>query len=80
MKDQRQATGRPAHADLQAPAVWQPDMLSSVHAAILASRWPGARQLVVQGRSLSGLRMAQMWLIRSAAMSNANTVTVVPSC
>src|SRR5918995_1099219 len=34
----------------------------------------------VQGRSLSGLRTAQMCLIRSPARSNANTVTVTPSC
>jgi hypothetical protein len=33
-----------------------------------------------QGRSFSGLRMAQMCLIRSSATSNANTVTVTPSC
>ncbi len=35
---------------------------------------------VVQGRSLPGLRTAQMWVMRSAATSNANTVTVRPSC
>ena len=40
----------------------------------------GVRQPVVQGRSLSGLRTAQMCLIRSPATSNANTVTVTPSC
>ena len=40
----------------------------------------GAGQRVVQGRSLSGLRMAQMWVIRSPVMANANTVTVTPSC
>jgi hypothetical protein len=38
------------------------------------------RQPVVQGRSFSGLRTAQMRLIRSPAISNANTVTVTPSC
>ena len=37
-------------------------------------------QPVVQGRSLPGLRTAQMRVIRSAGMSNANTVTVTPSC
>jgi hypothetical protein len=37
-------------------------------------------QPVVQGRSFSGLRTAQMCLIRSPATSNANTVTVTPSC
>ena len=38
-------------------------------------------QPVVQERSLSGLRTAQMCLIRSPARSNANTVTVTPpSC
>jgi hypothetical protein len=39
-----------------------------------------ARQPAVQGRSLPGLRTAQMWVIRSPATSNANTVTVTPSC
>jgi hypothetical protein len=38
------------------------------------------RQPAVQGRSLSGLRTAQMCLIRSPARSNANTVMVTPSC
>ena len=38
------------------------------------------RQPVVQGRSFSGLRMAQMCLIRPPVMSNASTVTVTPSC
>ena len=38
------------------------------------------RQPVVQGRSFSGFRTAQMCLMRSPAMSNANTVTVMPSC
>ena len=37
------------------------------------------RQPVVQVRSFSGLRTAQMRLIRSPATSNANTVTVTPS-
>jgi hypothetical protein len=45
------------------------------------TRWDGdARQPVVQGRSLSGLRTAQMRVIRSSATSNANTVTMTPSC
>ena len=45
------------------------------------TRWCGdARQPVVQGRSLSGLRTAQMCVIRSPATANANTVTVTPSC
>ena len=35
---------------------------------------------MVQGRSLSGLRTAQMWVIRSPVTANANTVTVTPSC
>ena len=43
-------------------------------------REPGAHQPVVQARSFSGLRIAQMCLIRSPATSNANTVTVTPSC
>ena len=34
----------------------------------------------VQGRSLSGLRTAQMCLIRPPATSNAYTATVTPSC
>src|SRR6266545_32026 len=42
--------------------------------------WRDRRQPVVQGRSLSGLRTAQMCLIRSSATWNANTVTVTPSC
>jgi cobyrinic acid a,c-diamide synthase len=50
----------------------------------LSARWPrwygDARQPVVQGRSFSGLRTAQMCLIRSPATSKANTVTVLPSC
>jgi hypothetical protein len=41
--------------------------------------WADACQPVVQGRSLSGLRTAQMRVIRSSATSNANTVTVKPS-
>src|SRR5215813_2380389 len=45
-----------------------------------AQRYGGARQPAVHGRSLSGLRTAQMCLIRSPATSNANTVTVTPSC
>jgi hypothetical protein len=45
------------------------------------TRWyEDARQPVVQGRSLSGLRTAQMWVIRPPATANANTVTVTPSC
>src|SRR4029450_9007849 len=44
-------------------------------------RWyEDARHPVVQGRSLSGLSSAQMWVIRSPATSNAYTVTVRPSC
>lgn len=39
---------------------------------------PGQR--VVQGRSLSGFRTAQMCLIRSPAMSNASTASVRPFC
>ena len=39
-----------------------------------------ARQPVVQGRSLSGFRTAQMCLIRSPATSNATTATVTPPC
>lgn len=39
----------------------------------------GMRQPVVQGRSLSGLPTAQMWVIRSPTTSNANTATVTPS-
>ena len=34
----------------------------------------------LQGRSLSGLRTAHICRIRSPARSNANTVTVTPSC
>ena len=45
-----------------------------------ASTVRAGRQPVVQGRSFSGLRTAQMCLIRSPATSNANTVTVTPSC
>jgi O-acetylserine/cysteine efflux transporter len=41
---------------------------------------PDARQPRVQGRSFSGLRTTQMCLIRPPATSNANTVTVTPSC
>ena len=37
-------------------------------------------QPAVQGRSFSGLRTAQMCVIRSPATSNANTVTVTPAC
>jgi len=37
-------------------------------------------QPVVQGRSFSGFRTAQMCLIRSPATSNATTVTVTPAC
>src|SRR6185369_10063815 len=37
-------------------------------------------QLAAQERSLSGLRTTQMCLIRSPATSNANTVTMRPSC
>ena len=40
----------------------------------------GSGQPVVQGRSLSGLRTAQMCVILSPTTSNANTVTVTPSC
>lgn len=39
-----------------------------------------AGQFVDQGRSFSGLRTAQMCVIRSSAMSNATTTTVTPSC
>ena len=43
--------------------------------------WPDdTRQPVAQGRSFSGLRITQMCLILSPATSNANTVTVRPSC
>jgi hypothetical protein len=35
---------------------------------------------VIQSRSFSGFRTAQMWVIRPPAMSNAITVTVTPSC
>ena len=45
----------------------------------LRCEW-GRGSAAVQGRSLSGLRMIQMRVIRSAATSNANTVTVTPSC
>jgi hypothetical protein len=45
------------------------------------TRWyEDARQPVVQGRSLSGFRTAQMCLIRSPATSNATTATVTPPC
>jgi hypothetical protein len=47
----------------------------------LRTRWSGdARQPVVQGRSFSGLRTAQMWVIRSPATANASTATVSPWC
>lgn len=39
-----------------------------------------APQPLRQGRSFSGFRTAQIRLIRSPAISNANTVTMVPSC
>ena len=41
----------------------------------VAVLWP-----TVQGRSFSGLRTAQMCLIRSPATSNAATITVTPPC
>ena len=42
-------------------------------------RYADARQPVVHGCSFSGLSIAQMWLIRSPATSNAITTTVTPS-
>jgi hypothetical protein len=49
--------------------------------AIRVALWHKAfrRQPAVQIRSFSGLRTAQMRLIRSPATSNAYTVTVAPS-
>ncbi len=45
-------------------------------------RYDGVRagQPAVHGRSLSGLRTAQMCVIRSSATSNAYTATATPSC
>ena len=66
---------------------WRPgvrDMEVGVESAgaveSLACWKAGTCQLGAQGRSLSGLRTTQMCLIRSPATSNANTVTVRPSC
>lgn len=43
-------------------------------------RWRAdKRQRVVQGRSFSGLRTTQTWVIRSLATANATTATVMPS-
>jgi hypothetical protein len=39
-----------------------------------------ARQPVVEGWSWPGLGLAQLWVIRSPATSNASTVTMTPSC
>ena len=41
---------------------------------------PNRGQAAVQGRSLSGLRTAQMRLTRSPVTSKASTVTTTPSC
>src|SRR5215475_6059493 len=75
-----------AHAGSFVPAC--PSLLRSSVVLIAASpgnhvrddRNPGSAQPVVQGRSFSGLRTTQMCLIRSPATSNANTVTMTPSC
>ena len=61
-------------------AIFQIVPSGAYHAAVAQNPFVTARQPVVQGRSLSGLRTTQMCLIRSPATSNANTVTVTPSC
>lgn len=53
--------------------------LLTLSAPLTCPRPAGAGQRGVQGRSLPGLRTAQMCLIWSPAMSKANTVTVMPS-
>jgi hypothetical protein len=50
------------------------------HSAVCPCTPASERQPVVQGRSFSGLRTAQMCVIKPPARSNANTVTVTPSC
>jgi hypothetical protein len=68
--------------------------VQAVRTMVGDERWPGAagatarlpgrlgdaRQPLVQGRSFSGFRTAQMCLIRLPATSKAITVTVTPSC
>jgi O-acetylserine/cysteine efflux transporter len=54
--------------------------LSSLPLGARSRGRPDARQPLVQSRSFSGLRTTQMCLIWPSATSNANTVTVTPSC
>src|SRR6202167_4803663 len=65
---------------LQTRAPARRDMARAMGGRPAAIQAGTACQPVIQGRSLPGFRTAQMWVIRSSAIRNANTVTVTPYC
>src|ERR1700691_373800 len=65
---------------LQTRAPARRDMARAMAGRPAAIQAGTACQPVIQGRSLPGFRTAQMWVIRSSAIRNANTVTVTPYC
>lgn len=76
-------TALPAHGLLEHASRRVPDVRSVRVGAghdPIAAAFRIVPQRIRQGRSFSGFRTAQICLIRSPAISNANTVARLPSC